>query len=77
MQQTRSTPRPPKPPKPLYPTLGQQVEKIKILMPLFKAMSVKANLRKLITSQSLLEAHKHGDTVKVVTGTKVKHISEK
>lgn len=53
------------------------MEKIKILLPLFKAMDVKANLRNLITSQALLEAHRHSDTVKVVTGTKVKHISEK
>ena len=45
------------------PTLGNQVDKMRILVPLFKGLGLKENLRKLLLSQASLEAYRKGDTV--------------
>jgi hypothetical protein len=57
-------------------TLGQEVEKMRILMPLFKGLQLKENLRRLVMAKAGMEAFKHGDTVKLVRGTKVKEVTE-
>jgi hypothetical protein len=57
-------------------TLGQEMNKMKILMPLFKGLQVKDNLRHLVMAKAGMEAYKHGDTVKLVRGTKVREVSE-
>ena len=43
-------------PKKKEPTLGDEVSKMKILLPLFKGLSVKANLRHLVMAKAGLEA---------------------
>ena len=47
-----------------------------MLLPLFKGLDIKPNLRHLVLRQALLEAHRHGDTVHVVRGTRIKEVSE-
>ncbi len=55
--------------------LAQQVNKLRILLPLFKGMEVKKNLRHLVLNQAVVEAHRQGDIVKVVKGTPIKEVS--
>ncbi len=57
-------------------TLGQEVEKMKILMPLFKGLQLKENLRRLVMAKASMEAFRHGDAVKLVRGTKVREVTE-
>jgi hypothetical protein len=57
-------------------TLGQEVEKMKILMPLFKGLQLKENLRRLVMAKAGMEAFRHGDVVKLVRGTKVREVTE-
>ena len=42
---------------------------MRVLLPLFKGMEIKENLRHLILTQAVLEAHKQGEVVRVVRGT--------
>jgi hypothetical protein len=49
---------------------------MKILLPLFKGLQLKDNLRNLVMAKAGLEAYKHNDTVKLVRGTRVKEVSE-
>jgi hypothetical protein len=55
-------------------TLGNQVNKLRILLPLFKGMEVKKNLRHLVLNQAVVEAHKQGDVLRVVRGTAIKEV---
>ena len=48
------------------PSLGKQVEKMRILVPLFKGLGIKENLRRMLLAQATLEAHRQGDTIRVV-----------
>jgi hypothetical protein len=49
---------------------------MRILLPLFKGLGIKPNLRKLVARQVILETYRKGDTLKVVKGTKIKEVSE-
>lgn len=55
--------------------LGQQLAKIRVMMPLFKGMQVRPNLRRLICRKANLLALKAGDTVKLARGTRVVDVS--
>jgi hypothetical protein len=57
-------------PKPDVP-LGRQIDKMRILIPLFKGLGLKENLRRLLLAQSTLEAARQGETVRIVRGTPV------
>lgn len=39
---------------------------MRVLLPLFKGMEIKDNLRQLVLAQAVLEAGRKGDTVRVV-----------
>ena len=58
------------------PTLGSQVAKMKVLLPLFQGLEIKPNMRQLVLSRAVLEAYKHGDTVRVPRGTIIREVSE-
>lgn len=52
------------------------MDKMRILLPLFKGMDIKPNLRRLVMSQVGLQAYENGETMRVVKGTRIKEISE-
>lgn len=51
------------------------MDKMRFLILLFKGLGLKENLRKLLLSQVCLDAYRHGDTVRIVRGTRTKEIS--
>lgn len=48
-----------------------------MLLPLFKGLEIKPNLRNLILTKAVLEAYHNEETLRVVKGTKIKYVSEK
>lgn len=49
---------------------------MRILVPLFKGLGIKPNLRRMLLAQSTLEAHRQGEPVRVVRGTTIKEVTE-
>ena len=57
-------------------TLGEATGRMKVMMPLVEAMSVRPHLRSLLLNHAVLAAYKAGDTVLVKRGTRVVEVSE-
>jgi hypothetical protein len=51
------------------------MNKLRILLPLFKGLGLRPNLRRLVLAQAGLESFIQGDTIRVPKGARIKEIS--
>ena len=57
--------------------MGREVQRMRTLIPLFEGMKLRANLRRLIVAQAVMEAHRQGERVRLPEGAKVRYIPPK
>ena len=57
------------------PSVGDQIRRMKVVVPLMKGLSLHQNLKRLICNYAVDDSFKRGEELHVVKGTKVKEVS--
>jgi hypothetical protein len=58
-------------------TTGSRLDKLKFVIPLLQAITLKKNMRGLPMNYALEQSYAKGEIVKLIEGTKVKYVSAK